>query len=497
MKNLFEIPTGSDRILSPANLLLLCSLLIISAVLIGKLGFSISIGLLMLPFVLAFFYLLFCYPVVGIYAAVFFGFTLLGLSRYVDFQVGLLMDCILFLTFIAMIFNRFYEKIDWKPAKKDITLLAIIWFSYSIFELFNPESRSVVAWMNGVRGISIYMLLIIVLTLLLVDSKQKIDFILYLWGALSIIASLKGLEQHFWGVDRFEQAWLDTGGAQTHILFGNLRIFSFLSDAGQFGANQAYSAIVAIILVLGEKNRQKKSFFIIVAVLGLYGMFLSGTRGAISIPLAGLGIYFVLKKNKLVMLSGFLVLILIFVFFKYTSIGQGNEHIRRMRTAFDINNPSLQVRIENQRILSAYLSSRPFGGGLGQAGVKAKKYVPNGFLSNIATDSWYVMIWAEAGIVGLLLHLSILFYIVIKSAYRIMYKIRDPILKNKLIALVAGMVGVLVASYGNAVLGTFPTSITIYISMALLLSSEKFDTPLEANATIITTGEEKYLTKIH
>jgi hypothetical protein len=32
---------------------------------------------------------------------------------------------------------------------------------------------------------------------------------------------------------------------QTHVLFGKLRIFPFLSDAGNFGANQAYSGVVA------------------------------------------------------------------------------------------------------------------------------------------------------------------------------------------------------------------------------------------------------------
>lgn len=492
MKNLFEIPTGSDRIKSPVNLLLMLSLLAFSALLIGKFGFTIGISLLILPFVLALFYLIFIYPIIGIYTALIFGFSILGLSRYVDFQVGLLMDGILVLTFIAIIFNRFYNKIDWTPAKKDITLLAVIWFGYSILELFNPELRSFAAWMNGIRGISLYMLLVVVLTLLLVDNNRKINIILYLWGIMSLLATLKGIGQHFLGVDRFEQAWLNDGAAQTHVLFGSLRVFSFLSDAGQFGANQAYSAVVALIIFLEEKNKWKKAFFFSVALLGFYGMFLSGTRGAIFIPFAGLGTYIILKKNKFFMISGFILMALIFVFLKFTSIGQGNEQIRRMRTAFNINNPSLQVRFENQRILSSYLSTRPFGGGIGHAGIKAKKYVPNGFLSNIATDSWYVLIWAEEGIVGLLLHLFILFYIVIKSSYKIMYKIRDPILKNKMIALVAGMVGVMVASYGNAVLGTFPTSITIYISMALLLSSEKFDTPLEVDVIKINAGEKKY-----
>jgi hypothetical protein len=62
-----------------------------------------------------------------------------------------------------------------------------------------------------------------------------------------------------------------------------------------------------------------------------------------------------------------------------------------------------------------YLSSRPFGGGIGHGGTKAQKYLPNAFLSNVATDSWYVLIWVEEGIVGLMIHLGILFYVMIKA----------------------------------------------------------------------------------
>ncbi len=465
-----------------------------SAFLIGKMGLTATVGLIVMPFAIAYVYVLFLFPITGLYTAVFLGFTILGLSRYVDFQVGLLMDGILFMTFIAMIFNKFYEGVEWSLAKKDITYLAVVWFGYSLFEVINPESRSFAAWLNGMRGISMYMLLIVILTLILFDSRRKIEYFLYLWAGLSLLASLKGIEQQFFGVDRFEQAWLDAGAAQTHVLFGKLRIFSFLNDAGQFGANQAYSGVVALILVLGEKDWRKKTFFLIVAFSGFYGMLLSGTRGAISIPLAGMGTYFVLKKNKAIMLTGFISLVLVFVFFKYTTIGQGNQQIRRMRTAFDPNDASFQVRLENQRIMKAYLATRPFGGGLGQAGVKAKKYVPNGFLANIATDSWYVMIWAEQGIVGLLLHLFILFYIVIKSSYTIMNKIRDPILKIEMSALVAGMVGVMVASYGNAVLGTVPTAISIYISMALLLNTDRYDTPPVEQEKGILPENQKILT---
>jgi len=56
-----------------------------------------------------------------------------------------------------------------------------------------------------------------------------------------------------------------------------------------------------------------------------------------------------------------------------------------------------------------------------------------------------------------------------------MFRIRDPIVKMKMAALASGMFGVMVASYGNAVLGTMPTGMLIYVSMALMLNSDVLD----------------------
>jgi len=475
--NPFEAVSGSNKLGSPIFALLILGIAAFLSFLIAKMGLMAGIGLILLPFILVYVYILFKYPILGLYTAISLGFIILGLTRYIKgLPLGMAMDGILFLTFIALIFNRFRERIDWTPVKKDIMLLAAIWFAYSIFQVANPESRSIPAWLAGMRGISLYMMLIVPLTLLFLNTNKKLDTFLILWGVFSLLASFKGILQNTIGVDPWEKAWLDGGGAVTHVLFGKLRIFSFLSDAGQFGANQGYSAVVALIVSTVEKNIKRKIFFILVGVLGLYGMLLSGTRGSISVPLAGFALYFVLKKNKLVMISGFFLLIVVFVFFKYTLIGQNNQQIRRMRSAFDPNDASLQVRLENQKRLKVYLASRPFGGGIGHAGVKAQKYLPNAFLSNVATDSWYVLIWAEQGIVGLLLHLFILFYVVIKTTFLVWFHLRDPVLKIKIAALTAGMFGVMVASYGNAVLGTMPTAMLIYTSMALMLSSKSLDT---------------------
>jgi len=475
--NLFEIQSGSNKLGTPRYIVSIICIAVVCSLLIGKMGISVGVIFILLPFVAVYLNMLFNHPIVGYYSAVALGFVLLGLGRYMsgDLPIGLAMDGILVLTYIALIFNNFYGEINWKATNKDATFLALAWFGYSLLEVINPESHSFAAWFAGMRGVSFYMVLMVPLALIFINTNRKLDLFLYLWAIFSILASIKGIMQNTLGVDSFEKAWLDAGAAETHILFGKLRIFSFLSDAGQFGANQGYSAVVAMIIAMAVKEFRIKLFFITVALLGFYGMLLSGTRGAISVPLAGFAVYFFIKRNTAVMISGIIALILVFVFFKYTMIGQDNQQIRRMRSAFDPNDASLQVRIENQKKLAVYLSSRPLGGGIGHAGVKAKKYLPNAFLSQVATDSWYVLIWAEQGIIGLMLHLFILFYTLIKGCYHIMFKIRDPVLKMKMAALAAGMFGIMVASYGNAVLGTMPTGMLIYTTIALLLNTEILD----------------------
>jgi hypothetical protein len=456
--------------------------ILFSGIIISSMGMQASIALLVFPFLTAYIIFIFLNPVAGLYTAIGMGFFLLGIGRYVKIpQIGIAMDSMLYLTFIALFFNKFHQKIDWSPARRDITLLAAIWLIYGLLSGLNPEIRLMPVWLASFRGVSMYMFLFVVLTLLLFTQRKHLHIFFLLWGTISLLGTLKGIMQVTVGVDPWEKAWLDAGAHYTHLLFGKLRVFSFYSDAGQFGANQAYTGVVFTIMSMVQENKKRKYFYLVVGLLGLYGMLLSGTRGAISVPLAGFMMYFILKKNKFVMITGFVGIAIIYVFFKYTTIGQDNQQIRRMRTAFDPNDPSLQLRLSNQRKMKVYLSTRPFGGGLGHAGSKAMKYLPNTFLANTATDSWYVMIWAELGVIGLVIHLFILFYIIFKTVYLIWFRIRDPIIQNTIMALTAGLSGVMVASYGNAVLGSMPTAMVAYTSMAVMLNALSFDKQTDAN----------------
>lgn len=91
------------------------------------------------------------------------------------------------------------------------------------------------------------------------------------------------------------------------------------------------------------------------------------------------------------------------------------------------------------------------------------------------TDSWFVMIWVETGIIGLLLHIGILLYILIYGSYLALFVLKDEELKGYIIALLCGIFGIYVTSYGNEVLGQFPTAIILYMSMAFVFISPTFD----------------------
>ncbi|RLD38295.1 MAG: O-antigen ligase domain-containing protein [Bacteroidetes bacterium] len=478
MRNPFKKNTGALQLQHPIAILLV----VIGAFLIGKLmstsGIPLIAGLIFLPLIVIFINRVFYNPKIALFSIQLAAYFINGLPRYTGPIVpyGLIADGLFVLALVAIIFKHFYVGVNWKPMLKDVSLLAAVWMGWIFLEILNPEAVSFQAWFYTMRGIALYFFFGIPIVLLLMRNPKDLEIFFYIWGSMTILATLKGAMQLIIGLDPAEQRWMDAGAYQTHLLFGKLRVFSFMSDAGQFGASQAHALVMGGIIAYETKSLKKKLFFGIVALSGLYGMLISGTRGAIAIPALGFFTYLILTKNKKLIALGLIAGIAVYIFFAYTTILQSNYQVARLRTAFHPEqDASFQVRLDNQKILKNYLSTRPIGGGVGHAGVRAQKYVPNGFLANVATDSWYVLIWAENGAIGLLLHFFILFYIVIKGGYIIMFRIRDSELKARMMAILSGIMGILLANYGNAVMGQFPTSINVYYSMAFLFIATHYD----------------------
>ena len=473
--NVYNKVSGADLLRRPIPVIIL---LLFQAGLAYKIATSgITFGILgiALPIVISFVLTIMVKPQVGFYTLYLQSFVILGLSRYVPAQWGLTIDGVIILMYSSLFFRSFKADVAWNKAKMDITVVAFIWYGYLFLQIANPEAASRAAWFYAMRGLGLYMLLIIPLMLIIFDKEEHMMGFFIIWGIMSFLGTLKGAQQLILGPDPFEQAWLDRGGHVTHILFGKLRVFSFYSDAGQYGAAQAHAGVVFGILALGQRKFALKLFYIIVSLGGIYGMFISGTRGAIAVPVMGGALYFVLKKNIYVMVVGAIMGVTFMGFFKFTTIGNNIDQIRRMRTAFDPEDKSLHVRLENQRKLSRYLATRPLGGGVGSSGSWGRRFSPNTFLANIPPDSWYVMIWVELGIIGLYLHLGVLFYLLGKGCHYVLFKIRDDWIRTTTSAMACGMLGIMVASYGNGVLGQFPTGIMIYTSMVFMAVSPRMD----------------------
>lgn len=404
----------------------------------------------------------------GFYFLMMASFFSNGLSRYAPgAPLGLLTDFIL-VTIFAVFFSRNFRNTPWYRLG-NLTFLAVgAWMVINLMEIVNPASCSTAAWFYAMRGVSLYFFLTVLVGFLCLEYKNDFKWFINLWFGCSIIGAFWGMKQLTIGLDGAEKAWLSVpGNLTTHMLFGKLRVFSFYSDAGQFGASQAHTFIVAALMAVNEASKKRKYFYIATSFICLYGMLISGTRGAIAIPIIGFFAYLALIRNFKIIIIGTVVFSVLFGLLKFTHVGQGIYQINRLRTALNPNDASLQVRIENQKKLRDYLNKHPLGGGIGSAGYWGSRFCPNTFLANLALDSWYVRIAAEFGYFGLAFYLIVILVVVANSVKSINFS-SAPNARNELIALFSGVAGVLVASYTNQVFGQVPTAILMYISIVFL-----------------------------
>jgi len=467
---------------SKLNIILLSLAVIIS---LASAFFIVRVGIL-LPILVIAIALLIALQIVFVYnpksivwAMVFYAFTLIFFDREIGhFSWGILQEGILLLGGLTLVFTA--SRYDWNLASNDFVLLMLIWLMISIYEVFNPAGASVEGWLQEIRAAALYPFLIVPISFLLLRTNKDLNIFFYLLLGLSLLATLNGMKQLYYHPFRGEQEFLDNGGFKTHILFGKLRVFSFYSDAGQFGASQAHIALIALILALGPFKAWKKIALFFIAGITFYGMLISGTRGALFGLVVGLFLALLLSKNFKAMMWGGIVMAMFLGGLKYTYIGNGIYQIARLRSAVDPQEASLNVRLVNQAILREYLASRPFGGGLGVIGTWGTLYNKDKFLSTVPPDSYWVKVWAMYGIVGFVIWICFMMYILGKCC-GIVWRIENKGLKIKMIALTSGYAGILFCSYGNEVINTAPSSFIVYISWVFVFISPTLEKELKKN----------------
>lgn len=432
-------------------------------------------------------------PAVAMFGMLIINYFIMGLGRYLrDKPTGTILDALIFYNIFLMILHAMFHHVEWGRARTGLTLASGIWLIYCTLEILNPEAVSISGWFSSYRSVAMYFFLTVVLTQIQLSEFKYLKYMLIIWSVLTLLAVAKAYYQKTFGFSETEKYWLYVlGGARTHIIYSGTRYFSFFSDAANFGGAMGMSMVVFAISSLYFRSRWMKGYLLLVAMLACYGMLISGTRSALAVPFAGFAVFIVLAGNAKTMIIGAALVVGAFIFLNFTTIGQGNTTIRRARSAFNTNDPSFQLRLDNQAKLREIMADKPFGGGLGHGGGKAKAFAPDAPLSNVATDSWFVMIWVETGVVGILLHVGVLLYILGWGAYQVFFRLRNIQVRGLTAALIAGISGIVVMSYANEVLGQIPTGLIIYMSAAFIFMAPRFDQEMTASETPKTTETTK------
>ena len=424
--------------------------------------------------------LLLRYPWFILFVIFTINYLILGISRYVSVEgISVIME-ILYVLALVLIFIQaaLFQNIEWRRAINILSITLCVWTGYCILEIINPTA-SLEGWILS-RGLIFNGLIIVVITSLLCTRYSILKAIIFCLSIFTLLAIVKTLIQYIIGFDSYETKWLNEGGATTHIIWSGTRYFSFFTDASNMGANMGAASMFFGIAAFHMRSIACRIYYLCVAILALYAMFLSGTRGAMVVPLAGLALYTLVSKQTRAIIGGASMLLFIYVFFAFTTIGEGNSSIRRMRTAFNpTKDASYIVRKENQRKLATYLKHKPFGEGLGLSGDGLGVKVSRRFTTSIPTDSWYVKIWVETGIVGLILYLGMIFSAIGWGGWIIAKRIKDLELKGLLSGLLCGIFGMFINAYTNSFWGQFPTMIIALMGLTFVLNGPYFDKDIE------------------
>lgn len=349
----------------------------------------------------------------------------------------------------------------------------ILWCGFCTIEVLNDTCNlgiNVGAWYTGARMMAFQLLYCFIVFSIYIDHPNVLIKYLCVWGVFSLFAVSWVWKQQTLGFTDAENIWLQTRGRSTHILQAGtlIRYFSIYSDAANYGIGIAATAVAFIIFGITAKIKKYKYFFLVVGIACAWGMFPSGTRTATACLIAGFMVYIFLSKSFKIAIP-FTVFFAIFVFIlAFTTIGQGNQQIRRMRSAFNKNDASANVRTIHQETMKKYMRDAPWGIGLGMgmdnvpANNKFRK------MATIPPDSEYVFIWLRTGVVGITLFLITTAIMFIGACWIVFFQLKSSSLRGIGSGMCCAFVAIQLGGYGNQVLMQFPNCLVFYGGLSIV-----------------------------
>lgn len=400
-------------------------------------------------------------------------FLIVVAGIFTSIKTGLFsMIIIMLFTAICLVQLANDERTNWKQGQNIMTYMFLAWLFFYILEILNPNNV-LAAWNINITPYALIPLLCALIVPLVIRSKKDIELLLIVWSVFVLIFTMKGYWQKNHGFSQKDLYFLFTlGGWRTHIIWSGIRFFSCFSDAANYGVHAAMSSVIFAISAFFVKAKWMRIYFIIIAVCGLYGMGISGTRSAMGVVMGGMLMVTIIAKNWKALLAGIFVSISVFCFFYFTNIGNSNQYIYKMRSSFHPSeDASYLVRVENREKMKELMVKKPFGYGIGlsKAGnFDSKEQMP------YPPDSWLVSVWVETGIIGLILYLSIHGILFAWCSWILMFKVRNKPLRGLIAAWLCMNAGFFVAAYVNDVM-QYPNQLPVYIGFALCFAAPHID----------------------
>ncbi len=419
----------------------------------------------------------FAYLLYALYA--FYFTTASRYFRKTGLSVGL--DIILVYLVISVIILYYYKKksVLLSSPVNILTLSYMVWVVFILFQLINPGTRSE-GVTEGIRVWILRALILYAIASMLSNTPRMLRNSLIVGGIFVTIAFLKVLYQKYVGFDIGEKYWLYVqGGSSTHIISSGIRYFSHFTDAGNFGTCMGGMMAVYAILGFNTRSRRLTLFYLAIALMAAVGMLMSGTRGALVVPLSGFVLYCLISKSARNFFITAGIGLSIVVFLAFTNIGEGNQFIRRARTAFrPTKDASFNVRMENRKEIAKYLQNHPWGVGLNEDIPKMWKKGERYEEGTLPPDSYFVSIWIQTGLPGVILYIAIYMLILLRCCYIVMFNVRNPEMRQALAAFTCATFGILVSGYVGEAPGMPPTNFILAAMLAFVMNGSYMDKQL-------------------
>ena len=381
-------------------------------------------------------------------------------------------------------------------------LLGVVgWSIFCIIEIFNDTcglGMNVSAWFTGIRLMAFQLVYPVIVFSLYMNTPKRLYQLYIVWVFCSFFAVFWCWKQINIGWTSAEYHWLYVQDhARQHIVNGIVRYFSTFTDAANFGIHMACASVVFYIIAITNRIKKRRLFFLFAGVLTTWAMFQSGTRTAIFCMMAGFIVFLILSKSVRIIVPVSIVFGLFIGMLMFTNIGQGNNQIRRMRSAFNPEDASANVRDINKAAISKYMKDAPWGIGIGIFEKDIPAWNKFKLLTTIPPDSEYVFIWVRTGWVGVSWFTICNLIMFLGACSTVLFRIKNRSLMGMGAAWCASFAALHLGGYANQILMQFPNIVIFYGGLSTVFMMPNIEKEFEEfEAKELAEEEEKKRLKL-